>query len=105
MKKVSLVTKSEREIRDCFIKSREAKQLSQKDVAEFLDVSIVTVSNWECCKKLGKMELYAKLEALYDVSLKDLFLLDEHNSNDKKSLIKEVLNTVIRLLQDIVKML
>lgn len=59
--------------------ARTAKKLTQEELAKLVGVSVTTIGNYESCKIYPKKrEIYAKLAALLDVSVSELY-----NENDE----------------------
>ncbi len=54
------------------IKLRKIKGYSQQDVADMLDVTRQTISNWECNQGAPTLDKAKQLSELYQVSLDDL---------------------------------
>lgn len=54
------------------LKLRKKQGLSQQDVADLLDVSRQTISNWECGQGAPALDKADELARLYRVSLDDL---------------------------------
>lgn len=70
------------------LKLRKKANLSQEEVAEKLDVTRQTISNWELDQTSPDLEQAKKLSNLYSISLDDLV-----NNDVKNILIEKVSNT------------
>jgi putative transcriptional regulator len=60
--------------------ARVNKHLTQRDVAQILDVSVDTVGNWERGKTYPDALLLKKLEDLYGVSYDQIIFLPRNNA-------------------------
>lgn len=83
---------------------REAKHLSQSDVADRLGVSRATISGYECNTITPSVEQLVKLALLYNASLdymmgmtdRKYFYLDDLNESQRRT----ILDIVDRLKQE-----
>jgi len=67
---------------------RQAKRISQVEVAEYLGVSENSYNKWESDKMIPKLENLIKIAKFYDVDIKDLYENNEINrvNADKKEI-------------------
>lgn len=54
-------------------KFRQQKNLTQEQVAEILNVSVHTISRWECNTTLPDITMLPQIAKLYCVTIDDLF--------------------------------
>ena len=65
-----------------FKKIRLNRNLSQKQVADYLNVSPQSVSKWEKGEALPSIEYLPKFATLFNCDINDFFSLNEHNVYD-----------------------
>ena len=82
---------------------RESKNLSQQDVADFINVDRKTYMNWEAGITEIKGSFFPKLAEFFQVDIKEFFrekasniVINQHNSDNKDHSI----NSIIVLLND-----
>lgn len=68
-----------RNIVDKLIKLRKDKHMTQEKLAEKLDISRAKVSSWETNRREMSITEAIKLAEIYDVSLDNLFEIDDIN--------------------------
>lgn len=59
-------------LNDKLLQFRKKKGLSQQEVADYLNITRQTVSNWECGQGAPSLEKAKELSILFNVSLDDL---------------------------------
>lgn len=92
------------------IKYRKMAQMSQEDVAEVLNVSRQTISNWELDQTSPDLEQARRLSQLYKISLDELIdnnikeILNEKISNTEKlsGLIYKILKWIIAIIISVI---
>lgn len=72
-----------------FKERREAKNITQQELADILNVTDRAISNWEHGRRLPDYSLLAKLCDILSISLEEVFLMGK-KKEDKKQSIKEI---------------
>ncbi|WP_028043370.1 helix-turn-helix transcriptional regulator [Candidatus Stoquefichus massiliensis] len=84
---------------DNLIKLRKKQGMSQQEVADILQVSRQTISNWELNQGAPTIDKATELARLYHISLDDLVGLEVVSTNRKKEslLLKNLIGKVCKL--------
>ena len=59
--------------------ARVNKGLTQKEAAESLEISLNTLSNYECGKSFPDVPVIQRIEKLYEISYNDIIFLPSDN--------------------------
>lgn len=59
--------------------ARVNKGLTQKEAAECLEISLNTLSNYECGKSFPDVPVIQRIEKLYEISYNDIIFLPSDN--------------------------
>lgn len=59
--------------------ARVNKGLTQKEAAESLEISLNTLSNYECGKSFPDVPVIQRIEKLYEISYNDIIFLPSEN--------------------------
>ena len=72
-----------------FKERREAKNITQQELADILNVTDRAISNWEHGRRLPDYSLLAKLCDILSISLEEVFLMGKKKEKDKTQATKE----------------
>lgn len=59
--------------------ARINRNLTTKEVAKTMNISIFTLRNWECGRTFPNWKQLKQMEKLYHVKINDLIFLDKNN--------------------------
>ena len=79
---------------------RKERKLSQKEVADFLNISTQSISKWENGDALPSIEFLPRLSALFECSIDDFFAEEKIIVNSETETIKRYLAVERDLMQD-----
>lgn len=101
-KKLKINSKNEKEkessvagtksFREVLIDLRKSKNLTQKDLAEKLNISNKSISKWENGDNYPTLEMIYQISKFYHVSFLDLLTIRVSNDNPDDEIVREIIN-------------